>query len=127
MKTRLFGGALMALGAIALTGVPAIAQAGPATDPGIQAHHKGQHGHFGKALKELNLTGQQKADLKPILKDRHAQAKAIRTDTALTREQKREKMKELMKATHEKIAAILTADQKAKLKAMRGMRHKKGA
>lgn len=79
-----------------------------------------------KVLKELNLTDKQKADLKPILKEQHAQATALRADSKLTPEQKREKMKELMKATHEKIANLLTAEQKAKLKEMRGMRHKKG-
>jgi protein CpxP len=130
MKTRLFAGTLIALGAITLMGAPIVAQDAP-TKPADTTkaanHKKGElagHGKMAKILQDLNLTDQQKTDLKPILKDRMTQARAIREDSKLTPEQKRDKMKELTKATQEKIAAILTPEQKAKLP---GKRHKKGA
>lgn len=130
MKTRLFGGAMIALGAIVFNGVPALAQGTTTASATQTKHQKGDregHGHFAKVLKELNLTDQQKAALKPILKESRAQGKAIREDTKLTPEQKRDKVKDLMKATHEKIAGILTPEQKTKLKDLRGAHHKKGA
>jgi periplasmic protein CpxP/Spy len=126
-RVSLIAGALIALGAMAFTSTASLAQA-PAPQPPAKAAKagKGEHGKLAKVLKQLNLTDQQKADLKPILMDQRTQAKAIREDSKLTPEQKKEKMKDLMKATHEKIAAILTPEQKAKLKELRRNHEHKG-
>lgn len=131
---RLFAAAILALGTVALIGAPAFAQDKRADRPGKAAKQgkraKGpaaEHGRMAKILKELDLTDKQKAELKPILEDRRAQAKAIHEDAKLTPDQKREKMKELAKATHQKIAAILTPEQKVKLKELRKSHEEKGA
>ena len=76
--------------------------------------HKGpHHGKRGDAMKELNLTEDQKAKIKSIREAQMAEMKALKADG------KSEADKDARKALHDKykaqMDAVLTADQKAKL------------
>lgn len=72
--------------------------------------------NLGAILRQLNLTTEQKASVKTILQDSRSQAKAIKDDASLTKEQKIAKFVELRKATIEKIAAVLTPEQQTKFR-----------
>ena len=77
--------------------------------------HQGQRtGQLEWLSKQLNLTDDQKAKLKPILEDQSRQMKATREDTTLTQDQKREKMKQVHESTHSQINDILTPEQQKK-------------
>jgi len=117
--TKFFGAAALALGAIAFAGQPTLAQGKPGKAAKVAKVHEG---HLGKMLAELNLTDAQKSQIKPILMDHQKAAKAIREDSKLTADEKKTKLKDLGKEAHEKILAILTPEQKDKLKSL----HHKG-
>lgn len=68
--------------------------------------------------KNLGLTADQQQQVAAILKAQAEQGKALRDDTSLSKEQRREKMQAQGKATREKIRALLTPEQQAKLDAM---------
>jgi periplasmic protein CpxP/Spy len=89
--------------------------------------HQGQHASRLEWLsKELSLTEEQKAKLKPILEDEGKQMRAVREDTSLTQDQRREKMKQLHETTDSKINDILTPEQQKKfadLKAQQKAHH----
>src|SRR5690348_15049077 len=117
--------------------IAAIAQnAGSATGGDANAaasqatQKKGERG--AKFAEALNLSDQQKADLKSIRDNERQQAQAIKNDTSLSAEQKKAKFKELRKSSHEQMMAKLTPEQQQKFKEMRkdhrGHRHgRKGA
>src|SRR5512146_1215486 len=60
---------------------------------------------------KLNLSDDQKAQIKPIIADRQQKMQALRSDTSLRRGQKGRQMKSIMEDSDKKINAILTADQ----------------
>lgn len=64
----------------------------------------------------LDLTAEQKTQTDAIFKDAADQAKALRTEAGGDRAAMREKAGELGRETREKLAAVLTPEQKAKLK-----------
>jgi Spy/CpxP family protein refolding chaperone len=68
---------------------------------------------------ELNLTEDQKAQIKPILEEEAPKLKAIREDASLDRRAKMEKARDVMQDTSARIQPILTEDQKAKAADMR--------
>ncbi len=68
--------------------------------------------------RELNLTEAQKSQVKPILEDEENQLKALRTNTSLSREQQREKAREIRQATWGKIKPLLTPEQLKKREEM---------
>lgn len=75
------------------------------------------HG-FQNAKKEhdLNLSADQKAQVKTLRENNKQQREAIQNDASLTPEQKKIKMKELHKVQSDKMNSILTPDQQAKRK-----------
>jgi len=111
--------AAAAFGLAAVT-TPSSAQFAPG------AHLSRAHGQGGKKMQKLaaslGLTDAQKAQLKPILQSAAQQAKAIKTDTSLTPQARQAKMKDLRKSTNQQMMAVLTPDQRQKLKAMRQQR-----
>ena len=116
--------AAMAQNAGSATGGDANATASQTTEK------KGERG--AKFAEALNLTDQQKADLKSIRENERQQAQAIKNDTSLTAEQKKAKFKELRKSSHEQMMAKLSPEQQQKFQEMRkehrGHRHgRKGA
>ena len=74
--------------------------------------------HHGSRLewlsKELNLTDDQKAKVKPILADEGKQMQAAKEDTSLSQEQKHDKMKQIHETTNSQINDILTPEQQKK-------------
>jgi len=101
--------------ALAAPLVPAFAQTAPPPPP---AHGPRGGGRLKKLTDELGLTDSQKAQIKPILMGARQQARAIQADTTLTPDAKMAKMKALRKSTRQQTMAILTPDQRAKLKSI---------
>jgi|SwirhisoilCB2_FD_contig_111_1400682_length_598_multi_2_in_0_out_0_1 periplasmic protein CpxP/Spy len=105
--------------------------ANAATSQQATNNERGQRGE--KFAEALNLTPEQKADLKSIHESTRQQAQAIKNDSSLTADQKKAKFKELRKNSREQMMAKLTPDQQKKFKEMqkerRGHRRhgKKGA
>jgi Spy/CpxP family protein refolding chaperone len=75
--------------------------------------------HFkrGQMMNDLNLSPDQKTQLKALHESSMQQREAIKNDATLSPEQKKEKMKDLRKSQSEKMNSILTPDQQAKRKA----------
>ena len=80
--------------------------------------------NMAELAQKLNLTDDQKAQFQKIRQNSMQQAKAIRSDSSLTDEQKEQKMLEMHKQSHQQLFSILTADQKQRLKQIRE-EHKK--
>jgi periplasmic protein CpxP/Spy len=117
----LSGAMMLPIAALAQTGAAADNSANAAT---TQAPDKERGEKFAE---KLNLTPEQKADLKSIRENEKQHAQAIKNDSSLTPDQKKAKFKELRKSSHEQMMAKLTPDQQAKFKEMRkerrGHRH----
>jgi len=75
-----------------------------------------------KMKTDLNLTDEQVAKIKEQRESSTAQAKAIRENSSLTEEQKKEQFRNLMKSRQESINSILTAEQLKKKEEMRNSR-----
>ena len=88
-----------------------------------KGHHRGMGGEdvdqrLGHMSRELNLTDDQKAKLKPVLEDEMKQMQAVRDDSSLSREQRRDKMMQIHQSTKPQVEAVLTPEQKDKLNKM---------
>ncbi|MDQ2686663.1 MAG: hypothetical protein M3Y28_02225 [Armatimonadota bacterium] len=93
---------------------------------GAQAGHQGGK-RLAKMADTLGLTDAQKAQLKPMLADAAKQTRAVRQNKSLTPEAQKAQLKAIRKTTKQKIASVLTPEQKAKLAAMRHHGKKHGA
>ena len=80
----------------------------------------GQQAAFFK--KELNLSSDQETKLKGIFQDFQTKSKAIRSNTSLSQEQKREQMQTLSKQYMDQGKTVLNADQLKKLDEMKSKR-----
>ncbi len=69
----------------------------------FDAHKAAQH--MGK---KLGLTDDQTAKLEPILNDHQQKISALRADTSLTQDQRRQQIRSIMKDTHAQFATVLT-------------------
>jgi Spy/CpxP family protein refolding chaperone len=67
----------------------------------------------------LNLTEDQKKQLKPILAGELKQMRAVGEDASLTQDQKREKMRQIHEASRPQVQAILTPEQRQKFAQMK--------
>jgi Spy/CpxP family protein refolding chaperone len=72
---------------------------------------------YQEAVNGLNLNDDQKGKVSAIFADSKSKRDAIVADTALSPDQKKEKMKALHEDTREKVNEVLTPEQKAALKA----------
>ncbi len=79
-----------------------------------------------EALSQLDLTADQKTQIKAIFQDDEAQAKAVRQDTTLTADAKQAKIAAIWKATREKVMAVLTPAQQQQLQQIMQERHGNG-
>jgi Spy/CpxP family protein refolding chaperone len=70
----------------------------------------------GKLIKDLDLTKEQRSQIKEFHKAINQQKESIANDNTLSDEQKKSKLKELRKDERKKINSILTLEQKEKLK-----------
>jgi Spy/CpxP family protein refolding chaperone len=111
---RVLGG-LVSLGMVAALSVPAVlakSQAAPA-----QQGEMGMRDKLQSAVEGLNLTDDQKSKVKDIFADAKAKRQTVWSDSSLTDDQKKAKMKELHAGTMAKLNEVLTPDQQAQLKA----------
>ena len=67
---------------------------------------------------KLQVTAAQKDLINAIWDKSEAQGKALRDDESIPREDRRAKMGEIMKAAHDQVRAVLTADQQKTFDAM---------
>lgn len=99
-------------------------QANPQAQSGM---HQRQHGNRLDWLsKQLNLTDEQKAKIKPILADEGKQMRTVREDTSLSQQQKHEKMMQLHETVDSQINDVLTPEQQkkfAEVRAQQKMHH----
>lgn len=68
-----------------------------------------------KLSSDLNLTDDQKTQLKPILQGEYKQLKTVHDDSSLSADQKQSKMTEIHEDAKGQINSILTPDQQKKL------------
>ncbi len=68
-----------------------------------------------KLATELNLTDDQKTQLKPVLQGEFKQLKAVHDDSSLSPDQKSSKMTEIHDGAKSQINSILTPEQQKKL------------
>jgi protein CpxP len=78
---------------------------------GIRATGGRRMEHLSQAL---NLTEEQKAKIQPLLEEQARQMRALGENSALSREERRTKARELHQGTRGKIRSLLTADQQKK-------------
>jgi protein CpxP len=106
---RIVIGSLLFGLAIALTARPALAQ----------EHQATAESRLEEMSKQLNLTDDQKAKLKPILQDEAQQLQAVHNDASLSQDQKKAKAREIHAASKPQINSVLTPDQQKQWKEMK--------
>ena len=89
---------------------------------------KGRGKAHSQMAKDLNLSADQKVKLKEIKGSFKGKMQAIKTDQALTKEQKKTQVKDLFAAHEAEVKAVLSADQYAKWSEAKAQRktHVKG-
>lgn len=73
-----------------------------------------------RMTRRLNLSGEQREQITPVLQDEQQQARAIRQDTSLTPEQRRGKLWQLRDSTRAQVESLLTPEQVARMARPRG-------
>jgi Spy/CpxP family protein refolding chaperone len=117
MKIERVWGGLVSLGMVAALAVPlAVANLQAMPAPQTAGKEMGMHGGLQAAVESLNLTDDQKAKVKDIFADAKTKRQAVSSDTSLTDDQKKAKMKELHSAAMAKLNEVLTPEQQAELK-----------
>ena len=114
MKIEAITRGLVSLGMVAALSVPAVlakSQAAPA-----QQGEMGMRDKLQSAVEGLNLTDDQKSKVKDIFADAKAKRQTVWSDSTLSDDQKKAKMKELHAGTMAKLNEVLTPDQQAQLK-----------
>lgn len=89
------------------------------TRPGPNPGENTPDSRLQRLTRDLGLTGEQQAKIKPILLEEYTQLEAMRGNDSLNRDQRREKLIALNKATSENIRAQITAEQQKKYDAIR--------
>ena len=128
-KATIILGALLSAG-ILLAQAPQDNQAPNANAPQAQQDHQGrphrtmdpveQAAHLGK---RLGLSGDQVAQLQPILADRQQQMKGLRADTSLTQQDRHAKARAIMQDSKGKIEAVMNDTQKQQFEQLLAERH----
>jgi len=127
MKRIVFSAAL----ALSLTATLAIAQTATPSDSSSGSAYKDHYGHHHQPdpqkqaaflAKRLNLTSDQQSKLEPILADRDQKIAAIRSDSSLTPDQKKEQFRTIHQNIEQQLSSILTPEQMEQLKSFRGHR-----
>jgi Spy/CpxP family protein refolding chaperone len=119
MKIEKVLGGLVWLGMVAALAVPsslARSQAAPASQAGGKESGMGMRGGLQAAVESLNLTDDQKAKVRDIFADAKTKRQAVSSDTSLSDDQKKAKMKELHEGTLAKVNEVLTPEQQTELK-----------
>ena len=127
MKTKSLINSVLGVGAFLLvaTFAPAtFAQSGtqdqatpPASQPAARAHEHGKSPFAG-----LNLSDDQKTQIKKIHEEARAKRDKVMADSSLSDTAKQEKAKEIRHAAMEQARSVLTPEQREQLKANRSAR-----
>ncbi len=86
--------------------------------------HGGRDGMRDMA-RELNLTPDQRQQVRGFMKTAHEQGEALRGNTSLTPEQRRDQMRSIHETMNSQVRGVLNDDQKAKFDAMQAQRKAK--
>jgi hypothetical protein len=99
-------------------GTVVFAQTGEGQGQGSGQWGRGQGGQpptteqrLQRMTQQLNLTGAQQEQIKPILENEGKQMQALRDDTSLSQDDRRAKMMQIRQASATQIKPILNADQ----------------
>jgi len=76
-----------------------------------QAMHE-KHGDHNAMMANLNLTDDQKVQIKQIHEGMRSKVEAVNNDSSLSADQKEAKIRDLRRDTHEQVKKILTPDQR---------------
>jgi hypothetical protein len=116
--------AVLVLGMVALTALPAMAQDAGSPPPQGQG---GPHGRGGPGMgehrldfltKKLNLSADQVTQIKAIDADTRSQMKGLHENTSMAEADKHTQMASIHKASQEKFLAVLNDDQKIQYTAL---------
>jgi Spy/CpxP family protein refolding chaperone len=118
MKIERILGGFASFGLIMALAVPvALAKSQATPPPQAAGKEKGMHGGgLQAAVESLNLTDEQKAKVKDIFADAKTKGQAVSSDTTLSDEQKKAKLKELHGSIMAKVNEVLTPEQQTELK-----------
>lgn len=105
LVSLIFGVALLTWGQAAPAGVGGGAGRGLARRPGVV-----------RMLQRLDLTPDQKTQVRNLLQTQRQKVQSIRQDAALSPEQKQDQIKEIRQSTHRQVLGILSPEQQARLK-----------
>lgn len=93
--------------------------------PGREGMGKG-FGRGADGANALNLSDNQRSQMKSIHESTRSQVSAIKNDAALTQEQKMEKIRSLHQSTRQQVSTILTPEQREKFRQHRHSRRHEG-
>lgn len=118
---RIFG-ILVTCGILAVSAQTALSQTGPESpaDRGPTVMKRGKPTMFGPdyrldmMTRRLDLTQEQRSQIRPILAAEELQLQALRGNNSYNRDERRSRLQELNLATDEKIRPFLTPEQQAK-------------
>ena len=119
------GAAVLVFG-LAQLGTQAMAQSGSA-----DGAHKGRREgmspdrQLGRLSETLNLTDDQKGQIRPILEDRRQKMQSLRADSSLAADDKRAKMRDIFEDSNSRIRAVLNDAQKQKFDEMQKRRRER--
>jgi periplasmic protein CpxP/Spy len=109
-------GVLFVAGVLAAYGSPMLARAaGRAQEAGQTQAAPAQQNESSKP--DLNLTDDQKAQMKKIHQEAKAQIEAVNNDSSLSTDQKQAKIHAIRRGSHKQVEAMLTPEQKQKMRA----------
>jgi protein CpxP len=95
----------------------------PETSTYHRHHAPDPHQQAAFLSKKLNLTSDQQAKLEPILADRFQKIAALKSNTSLTTEDRKQQMRTIHQDTKQQLSTVLTPDQ---LEQMKSLRHGHG-
>lgn len=107
---------LVALGCVSILSQPILAGQ---SRPGAGKHPQGMMNPDGRLGESLNLTADQKANIKTIADMMKQQVKAVRDDKALTAAQQKARIKEIHQERKAQMDQVLTSEQRQKLSEIR--------
>ena len=106
---------LVALG-LSMYGAQVSAQSGPSSDKdhGARRQRMSPDQQLERLSSTLNLTDAQQGQLRPILEARYQKTESLRSDSTLSQQDRRSKMRSLFEESNNQIRAVLNSDQQKK-------------
>ena len=109
-------GVLFVAGVLMAYGSPVLARAKGSTQEAGQAQAAPAQQN-GPVKPDLNLSDDQKAQMKKIRQDAKARIEAVNNDSSLSADQKQAKIQAIHRDTHKQVEAMLTPDQRQTMRA----------